>query len=166
MKIGDLPWMHFMTEEISEEGVRLVSPCETDHHGGSYYVPLQYNHQLFPAYNFDFKVHNFEGKVGQKCFTGLAVRQGADLLMVFELPHFITDRDNFMLPILRRPHGAKPIIYDGDLMHRDFDKQLVQMDPIVPTIFDKILEDYYIIVVGCNPETRCSNYEDVARILW
>lgn len=153
--------MHYLVKSKSS----LVSSMEIESNSGAFFVPTQHDGTLFPHYRFHFTIYLgngefFEDEQGRKLFTGVAVsakiKRQDSLILLFGfscLPHipFIEENDEFVMPILELM-SRKTLNYTGSLAHADFKLSFVELSH--PEFFDKLLENYRISVIGCDPTTQ------------
>jgi hypothetical protein len=181
MNIDALPFIHFMTRVGSGRDVQLVNPSEADDFteaGGSFVAPVGPNGAFQPAYRFQFSIYfgggEFLAVQGQKSlFNGVAfpiqTERRPVLLLTFELPgpdepwfpflwpylpRVLRRQHEFVTPMLQRVPRRTALRYSGHYLHADFQSRFVELEPTDPNVFDQLLDEFQISVIGCDPFTR------------
>jgi hypothetical protein len=81
------------------------------------------------------------------------------------------DDDSFVLNVgdvklwftIRPSKDAGPLLYIGRLEHPDFSYFLTEIEPEEPSELDRLCEEKYLIVVGCDPFTPYAGIESLAQ---
>lgn len=159
MNINELPFLHFMMIVQDGKDSWLLSPREAQGCGGVFVAPLGDNQQLLPCYRFHYSIYHDEVALS----TGIAVSTsgGSDLFLIFGVsppgPRLYQVDDQLLIPIFRCVPQRFPLRYHGRFHHRDFGSMFAELEPVEPTILDRVLDGCSISVVGCDPHTMYSN---------
>ena len=70
------------------------------------------------------------------------------------LPDVLRQKNDFIVPLLRRVPRRLPLRYGGSMTHPDFEHSFAELEPREREMFDIILERFRISVIGCDPHTK------------
>jgi hypothetical protein len=173
-----LPFLHFMVRIENGRKSYLLAASEVEEAvGGHLVAPIADDGELFPVYQFHYSLYLGNGKYfpdgeGKKLFQGsgltLPTEERKHLLLTFGAidveswplsdiwgqaflfgpPRALRSRSEFLLPVLRRVPRQSPLRYGGKLKQKDFGHLFAELEPTDPKVFDRLLEEFHISIIG------------------
>ena len=67
-----------------------------------------------------------------------------------DLPRALHTNGELLFPILRRVSRGSNLRYRGKARHKDFERPFAELEPTEPRLFDRLLDEFLISVIGCS----------------